>query len=97
MTESLINVFVFCFVVVIVVFAIAANSLVPADVTHCLIPDCQTTSDYLDILELSELPGIVFLQTVLHHVSYFCSKENVLVLKSWEQSALPKDTKDWSQ
>ena len=67
---------------IVFVFAIAANCLVPADVTHYLIPDCQTTSDYLDILELSELTGIVFLQTVLHHVSYFCSKKNVLILKS---------------
>ncbi|XP_072031507.1 LOW QUALITY PROTEIN: DIS3-like exonuclease 1 [Amphiura filiformis] len=53
-----------------------ANCVVPADVTHYLLPDCQTASDYLDILELPELIGIVFLQTVLHHVRHSSGKRS---------------------
>nr|XP_002736854.1 PREDICTED: DIS3-like exonuclease 1-like [Saccoglossus kowalevskii] len=36
--------------------------------THYIVPDCQVTRDYLEILELPEITGILFLQTVLHSV-----------------------------
>ncbi|XP_038076853.1 DIS3-like exonuclease 1 isoform X2 [Patiria miniata] len=44
------------------------SSTTPADVTHYLIPDCRVTGEFLEILELPEFTGIVFMQTVLHYV-----------------------------
>ncbi|XP_021369057.1 DIS3-like exonuclease 1 isoform X3 [Mizuhopecten yessoensis] len=44
--------------------------LLPADVTHYLVPDCQVAREYLEVLELPQLTGIVFLQTVAHSVQH---------------------------
>ncbi|XP_070541854.1 DIS3-like exonuclease 1 isoform X2 [Ptychodera flava] len=40
----------------------------PAGLTHYVVPDCQAARDFLEILELPEICGILFLQTVLHSV-----------------------------
>ncbi|XP_071794054.1 DIS3-like exonuclease 1 [Asterias amurensis] len=44
------------------------NSLVAADVTHYLVPDCHVAGAFLEIMELPEFTSIIFMQTVLHHV-----------------------------
>ncbi|XP_069126738.1 DIS3-like exonuclease 1 [Argopecten irradians] len=44
--------------------------LLPADVTHYLVPDCQVAREYLEVLEIPQLTGIVFLQTVAHSVQH---------------------------
>ncbi|XP_022099659.1 DIS3-like exonuclease 1 isoform X2 [Acanthaster planci] len=46
------------------------SSTTPADVTHYIVPDCHVTGEFLEIFELPELTGIIFMQTVLHHVLY---------------------------
>ena len=51
-----------------VIFPTAGNSLVAADVTHYLVPDCHVAGAFLEIMELPEFTSIVFMQTVLHHV-----------------------------
>ncbi|XP_064607624.1 DIS3-like exonuclease 1 isoform X2 [Liolophura sinensis] len=40
------------------------------EVTHYLIPDAQVTTDYLEILEVTELTGIVFTQSVTDYVQH---------------------------
>ncbi|XP_060081062.1 DIS3-like exonuclease 1 [Ylistrum balloti] len=44
--------------------------LLPADVTHYLVPDCQVAREYLEVLEIPQLTGIIFLQTVAHSVQH---------------------------
>lgn len=39
------------------------------EVTHYLVPDAQVTTDYLEILEFTELTGIIFTQSVKDYVS----------------------------
>ncbi|KAJ8307659.1 hypothetical protein KUTeg_014786 [Tegillarca granosa] len=56
--------------------------LLPADITHYVIPDCQVARDYLEIFETPEITGIIFLQTVAHSILTDCSNKtiNVFVL-----------------
>ncbi|XP_077988799.1 DIS3-like exonuclease 1 [Glandiceps talaboti] len=44
------------------------HGVLPSSLTHYVVPDCQVARDFLDILELPEITGILFLQTVLHSV-----------------------------
>ncbi|KAF0022329.1 hypothetical protein F2P81_025435 [Scophthalmus maximus] len=39
------------------------GKLLPADLTHYVVPDVGVVLDYLEILELRELQGVVFTQT----------------------------------
>jgi hypothetical protein len=45
-----------------------AQSLLPSDVTHYLIPLDDVATKYLDVLENRELSGIIFLQSVVNVV-----------------------------
>lgn len=45
--------------------------LLPADVNHYLIPDCQVAREFLEVLENSVVTGIIFLQTVVHSVRLY--------------------------
>lgn len=42
--------------------------LLPADVNHYLVPDCQVAREFLEVLENPVVTGIIFLQTVVHSV-----------------------------
>lgn len=46
-------------------------SLLPADVNHYLIPDCQVAREFLEVLENPVVTGIIFLQTVVHSVRLY--------------------------
>ncbi|KAJ8029413.1 DIS3-like exonuclease 1 [Holothuria leucospilota] len=39
---------------------------IPSNVSHILIPDCFVARTFAEILDLPELRGLLFLQTVLH-------------------------------
>lgn len=45
--------------------------LLPADVNHYLIPDCQVAREFLEVLENPVVTGIIFLQTVVHSVRLY--------------------------
>lgn len=48
--------------------------LLPADVNHYLVPDCQVAREFLEVLENPVVTGIIFLQTVVHSVQHEGSK-----------------------
>ena len=45
------------------------RDLLPSNVTHYIIPDCQIAREYLEIFEVPEINGIIFTQTAEHSVS----------------------------
>lgn len=45
-----------------------SNSLLPKDVTHYIIPFVDVAGHYMEILELPEITGIIFLQTVVNAI-----------------------------
>lgn len=53
-------------------------SMLPADTTHYVIPDCEVTKKYLEIFQLKELTGLIFLQTVKNFVQYSGGGRNLL-------------------
>ncbi|XP_035667414.1 DIS3-like exonuclease 1 [Branchiostoma floridae] len=44
--------------------------LLPKGVTHYVVPDCQVTRDYLEILEFPEIRGVLFTGTVVHSMQH---------------------------
>lgn len=46
------------------------NDLLPSNVTHYIIPDCQVAREYLEIFEVPEITGIIFTQTAEHSVQH---------------------------
>lgn len=48
--------------------------LLPPNLTHYLVPDCQIAREYLEILETPEIHGIIFTQTAEHSVSLYKCK-----------------------
>ena len=45
-----------------------SNGLLPQTVTHYLIPFVDVAGHYMDVLELQEITGIIFLQTVVNAI-----------------------------
>ena len=52
----------------LVVDSSKAPTTLPSDVTHYVVPDVDTVLKYLEILELNQLSGVLFMQTVTHAV-----------------------------
>lgn len=46
------------------------DTLLPVDVSHYVIPDCQIARDYLEIWEMPDIRGIIFPQTVYNSIQY---------------------------
>lgn len=46
------------------------HDLLPSNVTHYIIPDCQIAREYLEIFEVPEINGIIFTQTAEHSVQH---------------------------
>lgn len=46
------------------------DKVLPGDLTHYVVPDVGVVVDYLEILEFSELQGIVFTQTACQAIQH---------------------------
>ena len=44
------------------------QSLLPDSVTHYLVPDTDVVSKYMEILEMEEITGVIFAQTVVNNI-----------------------------
>ena len=44
--------------------------ILPADVTHYVIPSMDTLLSFLDILQLDQFRGIIFAQSVVQRITY---------------------------
>ena len=44
------------------------QSLLPDNVTHYLVPDTDVVSRYMEILEMEEITGVIFAQTVVNNI-----------------------------
>ena len=42
--------------------------MLPADVTHYLIPHTDVVTSYMEILELDQINGVIFPQTVVNSI-----------------------------
>ncbi|XP_071139750.1 DIS3-like exonuclease 1 [Mytilus edulis] len=52
------------------------SDLLPSNVTHYIIPDCQVAREYLEVFEAPEIHGIIFTQTAEHCIQYEGSKNH---------------------
>ncbi|XP_073474406.1 DIS3-like exonuclease 1 [Aquarana catesbeiana] len=46
------------------------GKLLSEDLTHYVVPDCQVLQDYQEVLECSEIQGVIILQTACHAVQH---------------------------
>ena len=44
------------------------QSVLPDNVTHYLVPDTEVVSKYMEILEMEDITGVIFAQTVVNNI-----------------------------
>lgn len=61
--------------------------LLSEDLTHYVVPDCQVLQDYQEVLEFTELRGIVFMQTACQAVQHQRGRRQYKKLRSMLRDA----------
>ncbi|XP_063781647.1 DIS3-like exonuclease 1 isoform X2 [Pseudophryne corroboree] len=60
----------------------ADGKLLSEELTHYVVPDCQVLQDYQEVLEFSELRGIIFMQTASQALQYQRGRRQYKKLRS---------------
>ncbi|XP_047139511.1 DIS3-like exonuclease 1 isoform X1 [Hydra vulgaris] len=57
------------------------GKMLAIECTHYIVPDCEVTQVYLEVLELKPLTGVIFMQTVLNYIQQVGNKKQYEKLK----------------
>ncbi|KAG8574971.1 hypothetical protein GDO81_009404, partial [Engystomops pustulosus] len=63
------------------------GKLLSEDLTHYVVPDCQVLQDYQEVLEFTELRGIIFMQTACQAVQHQRGRRQYKKLRSMIRDA----------
>ncbi|XP_018408330.1 PREDICTED: DIS3-like exonuclease 1 [Nanorana parkeri] len=58
------------------------GKLLSVELTHYVVPDCQVLQDYQEVLEFSEIRGVIYMQTACHAVQHHRGRRQYKKLRS---------------